>query len=337
VVTALDPRRLIFVIGPPRGGTTLLMRMLNAHPDVDGRPEPHLLTPLAYLGYFGRVDKAPYDPFQSHLAAVGLVESLPGGEADYVEALRGYTDAIYASLLQASGKRVLVDKTPEYSLILPFLLRLYPDATYVVLTRHPFAVWCSYARSFFDDDWDVALAHNPILARYIPAVADFLRADVEHRIHVRYEDLVTAPEAELARICEVAGLTPDPRMVEYGRVPVSGQGPGDPVTVDREGRPTTDPIDAWAAEVADRPDRQAFLDDLVRLVPDADLEAWGSPRATLWDPLEGTSARGPRRRRWDRHHLERAVLVALRKGARTTSLGPLLRRLRFALDVVLRD
>ena len=34
-MTTLDPRRLLFVIGPPRGGTTLLMRLL--HLDVWGR------------------------------------------------------------------------------------------------------------------------------------------------------------------------------------------------------------------------------------------------------------------------------------------------------------
>ena len=99
----MEPRRLVFVIGPPRGGTTLLMRLLNAHPDVDGRPEPHLLTPLAHLGYFAHVDKAPYDPFQSHLAAKGLVEALPDGEQDYVDALRAYSDTVYQRLLDASG------------------------------------------------------------------------------------------------------------------------------------------------------------------------------------------------------------------------------------------
>lgn len=333
----LDSRRLIFVIGPPRGGTTLLMRLLNAHSEVDGRPEPHLLTPLAHLGYFAHVDKAPYDPFQSHLAARSLVQALPAGEEDYVQALRAYADTVYERLLDASGKRVLVDKTPEYALVLPFLKRVYPGATYVVLTRHPFAVWCSYARSFFDDDWEVALDHNPILARYIPAIAGFLRDEVPHRVHVRYEDLVQRPEAELARICATAGLPMEPSMVDYGAVPVEGRGPGDPVTVAREGRPTTRSVRAWADEVVDKPERRAFLERLVRHVSDADLEAWGTPRETLWDPLDGATPTAPKTRRWDRHHLERAALVALRKGVRKTPLGGVLRRLRFALDVVLRD
>ena len=41
--------RLIFLVGPPRSGSTLLMRILNATEQIYSRPQPHLLTPLAHL------------------------------------------------------------------------------------------------------------------------------------------------------------------------------------------------------------------------------------------------------------------------------------------------
>ena len=50
--------RLVFLIGAPRSGTTLLARMLSAHSLILGRAEPHLITPLAHLGYFASVQKA---------------------------------------------------------------------------------------------------------------------------------------------------------------------------------------------------------------------------------------------------------------------------------------
>ena len=50
---------VFFVISSPRSGSTLLERMLASHPLIYGRPEPHLLTPLAHLGYYAKVDKAP--------------------------------------------------------------------------------------------------------------------------------------------------------------------------------------------------------------------------------------------------------------------------------------
>jgi len=39
--------RMLFVIGSPRSGSTLLQRMLSSHSMIYGRPEPHLITPLA--------------------------------------------------------------------------------------------------------------------------------------------------------------------------------------------------------------------------------------------------------------------------------------------------
>jgi hypothetical protein len=134
--------RLVFLIGAPRSGTTLLARMLSSHSLVHGRAEPHLITPIAHLGYFASVQKAPYDPFNVEQAVKEIVAEIPRGEAGYLDALRAYTDALYAQLMERApaGKRFFLDKTPAYALVLPFLAKLYPAARYVVLTRHPLAI-----------------------------------------------------------------------------------------------------------------------------------------------------------------------------------------------------
>ncbi|TMA36949.1 MAG: sulfotransferase, partial [Deltaproteobacteria bacterium] len=132
-----------------------------------------------------------------------FVTDLPRGEADYLDALRAYTDTMYERMLStAPGKRFFLDKTPAYALVLPFLVKLYPEARYVVLTRHPLAVLSSWVESFFDGDYQVALDHNPLLARYVPALARMLRERPVPFVHVRYEELVREPEANFRRICE---------------------------------------------------------------------------------------------------------------------------------------
>jgi hypothetical protein len=335
--------RLMFVIGAPRSGTTLLMRMLNVHPDVLSRPEPHLLTPLAHLGYYGYVDKAPYDPFQSHQAVRQLVEDLPGGEAAYIAALRAYTDAVYGGLLEPSGRRFFLDKTPAYALVLPFVATLYPKGAYITLTRHPFAIFSSYAQSFFDDDWEAAHRHNPILERYVPAIATFLRdRPVEKLAHVRYEELVTDPPTHLRRICETIGLDYRDDLVEYGKTAVQGQGLGDPIGVGQHDRPTTESVHKWAAGVAHDERRIALLRTMVARISDEDLATWGYTRESLWEPLGTVSpekAANAKRRanKLDRYTLERRLLVVLRRNIHHNWLGRVLRKVRFTLDVLLRE
>src|SRR5213594_4853552 len=209
--------RLIFLIGAPRSGTTLLARMMGAHSAIYQRAEPHLVTPIAHLGFYGSVQKAPYDPENAEQAIHELVADLPRGEEDYLDALRAYTDTLYERLLAAApGKRFFLDKTPAYALVLPFLTRLYPKARYVVLTRHPLAVLTSYVESFFDGDWQVAVEHNPLLGRYVPALAAMLRERPVPLVHVRYEELVRDPETHLRRICDHLGIPFEPGAIAYG-------------------------------------------------------------------------------------------------------------------------
>jgi hypothetical protein len=333
--------RLVFLIGSPRSGSTLTARMLGAHPAVFAPPETHLLTPLAHLGFYGNVEKAPYDPIITRQAAHELVRALPGGEADYVTAMRACSDAIYERLLAASGRTLLLEKTPAYALVLPFLAKLYPDAKYLVLTRHPLAVWSSYVESFFDGDAVAAHANNPILERYVPAIARFLREQPVPILHIRYETLVREPEAEMRRVCAFLGVDFEPGMVEYGREgqpqPTVAAGLGDPITVAKEQRPTTKSVAKWATEMADAPGHLEQARAILERLDDADLESWGHPRAAILEQLDAVTPSGARKRRpWNRYALERRLLVALRRNIHQNAFGRLVKRVRFVCDVLLR-
>ncbi|MBN2307620.1 MAG: sulfotransferase, partial [Candidatus Hydrogenedentes bacterium] len=226
---------MLFVISSPRSGSTMLERILESHSMILGGPEPHLLTPLAHLGVWANVDKAPYD----HVLAVGaqklFIESLPNKEQDYWDACRAYCDTLYGRYLATNpDKSVCLDKTPAYGLILPFMMKVFPDAKYVVLSRHPVATFASYAKSFFDDDYEAAQNYNPILNRYIPALAHFVRQGEVSHIHVRYEDLVSDPEEWVGKIYDYIGVPFERDTIDYGeRKPEqeAQKGLGDPIGV----------------------------------------------------------------------------------------------------------
>lgn len=336
--------RLVFLIGSPRSGSTLLSRVLGAHSAIFAPEEPHLITPLAHLGYYDAVEEAPYDPVITRTAARALVAALPGGEADYLDALRAYTDRIYGGLFAGAGKAsLLLDKTPAYALSLDFLAKLYPEAKFIVLTRHPIAVWSSYVDSFFDGDDAVAHEHNPLLERYVPAIARFLREQSVPFHRVRYENLVQEPEENARQICEFLGIDFEPGMVDYGSAPnargESTRGLGDPTNVARQSRPTTDSLAKWAKAATGQPERVALYREILARLADEDLETWGFARADIARELAAIDLTGKPapRPKLTRYALERRVLVGVRRRIRPDNgLGRLVKKVREVCDVLLR-
>jgi hypothetical protein len=223
--------------------------------------------------------------------------------------------------------------------VLPFLARLYPRAKYVVLTRHPLAVLSSYAESFFDGDYQVAIAHNPVLERYVPALASFVRDRPVPLVWVKYEELVRDPEANFRRVCEHLGVPFEERAISYGESGEEFKGLGDPTGVQRHTRPVTSSVSKWAAEIASNPTTLALVTKVLDQLDPADLETLGHPREKIVADLAAArgaavplKAKGPLR-----YRMERKLLVALRRNSHRNALGRVAKRLRFALDVLLRE
>lgn len=332
--------RLLFVIAPPRSGSTMLARVLGAHSAIYARAEPHVIGPLAHLGYFATVDRAPFDQYQAAAAMRTIVADLPRGEADYLDACRAYVDTIYGRLLdhQGGGRRYLLDKTPANALVLPFLTRLYPRARYLVLTRHPAAIFSSYANSFFAGDFAAAQRFNPILERYVPAMAHLLRERAVPLLHVVYEDFVRTPEEHARRLCAFLDVAYEPAMLEYGRAARPAPGLGDPITVDREVRPVTSSVAAWVAELAADADKRERVAAMIARIDPRDLATWGTPAESMFAALAAApGAPTPRRRAaWSRFAIERRILHWLRRDVATSRIGRLARRVRELCDIVLR-
>jgi hypothetical protein len=333
--------QLLFVISPPRAGSTLLQRMLGSHSQIYTHPEPHLITPIAHLGYYDNVDKAPFDHINAAEAMRAFVSRLPHGEADYLDALRAYADTLYGRMLAPSGKRMFLDKTPAYALVLDFLTKLYPRAKYVVLTRHPLAVMSSYANSFFYGDWQEAQTFNPILQRYVPAMAKLLRQRHAPVLQVGYESLVQNPADELARIFSFLGLENEPGAVRYGDKFEAEAGMGDPINVHKHDRPVASSVEKWVDELVSDDKKRALAEDIIARLDPADLQTWGYPVANIFEPLhQATGSSKPAKSalpKMNNYVFQRRVLIALKKDIHNRPLGKLVKRVRYYCDVLLRD
>ncbi len=333
--------KMLFVIGSPRSGSTMLQRMIGSHSKIFTHPEPHLMTPLAHLGYFHNVEKAPYDHINAAKATREFVDGLPHGEQDYVDACRAYTDTLYGRMLSTNDQAaVFLDKTPAYALITDFITRLYPQARYVALTRHPLAILSSFANSFFEGDFQAAYNFNPILDRYVPAIARFIRQQRDNTLHVRYEDAVSDPDTHLRRIFEFVGLEHEPQAIQYGDFDHIKKSYGDP-KVEDNARPVTASVDKWAVELANDPAKLALARSVISGLPPEDLDTWGYPIETLFDPLDqvraGAAHDAPARERLNAYRLQRKLLLKLRRNIHHNQLGKAVKAMRYYCDVLLRD
>ncbi|MFN2507471.1 MAG: sulfotransferase [Chthoniobacterales bacterium] len=109
--------RPVFILGVPRSGTTTIFLLLEAS------------THLGSIGREGhdiwRMYHHPrYSGWQSDSIGPGAIK-------------RGERRFVYAFLYAYAGARRFVEKTPENSLRVPYLLELFPDALFVVVWRNP--------------------------------------------------------------------------------------------------------------------------------------------------------------------------------------------------------
>lgn len=204
---------LVFLLGTPRSGTTLLAHLLQRHPDIVAPPEPWIMLALQAFG-----QTSSHHPANPELLARAMRELW--GRVDATAALRALADRVYDDYRAKSGKRLLVDKTPRYWMILDFLDVLYPDAPRIVLIRNPYAVAASLKTT-----WGVKLHpmnwEDPDQLRYLSDLAlGFPRLhELTKRpgvVTVRYEDLVTNPSAELSRLLLHLGCTNGSVDLEVG-------------------------------------------------------------------------------------------------------------------------
>lgn len=211
----------IIIIGCPRSGTTLLRRLLAAHPQIDCPGESFLLrAAVRFLSGETVAEGIDYGPFGG-LGALGF-------SRDEVKArLRDFTLSFHRDLAAKAGKRRYAIKTAVDSFYLPELLDLLDgQARVVCLVRHGGDVAVSLSE--FTEKMEGPIAElMPFLnqhRRFMPAwtaawakvTTDMLDAAEAHPDHVfglRYEDLVEEPEGVLGELfdfldepCDVPAL-----------------------------------------------------------------------------------------------------------------------------------
>jgi hypothetical protein len=289
----------VFIVGCPRSGTTLLKRMVDAHPEISITRETHWITKLL-KGDDAASLTEPVTPallarlladerFRRFKLDPAPFERLVASDVSYAELVR----AVYDQHGARVDKPLVGDKTPRYVRDIPVLHELFPHARFVHLIRDGRDV-CSSVLNWDNErgrrivtsfsSWD----EEPVmttalwweqLVRLGREAGAALDRELYHE--VRYETLTSAPEQESARLCEFLGVHYDDRMLAFheGRW---RDGPG--LDAKSAWQPVTAGLRSWRTEMTE-PDLDAF-----EAVAGELLDELRYPRAVP-DPSDGATRR----------------------------------------------
>lgn len=197
--------QIIFLISQPRSGSTLLQRMLGAHPEIYTHSESWImLHPLFPMKYEDLV--TPYNPWLYSLGLQDFISGLPRGKIQYQEELANTFLSFYYSILKHNNKSIFIDKTPRYFHIIPELLVSFPEAKFIILLRNPAAVILSIINTFTKEDWNRLSDFRHDLLFAPQKILDGITAAGQKSYRLGYESLIDEPEKELSGVCNFLGI-----------------------------------------------------------------------------------------------------------------------------------
>lgn len=184
----------VFILCTLRSGSTLLRVLLNSHSQIHAPHELH----LRYVSV--QLDKKWSE---RSMREMGL-------DANLLEYL--LWDRLLHRELSGSGKRLIVDKTPNNVFIADRIRECWPDARFIFLLRHPAAIARS-RQQLLGPDIDNE-KNLDLIRRYCEALERARQA--YDGLTVRYEDLTADPGPVTQRLCDFLGVEREPGMLEYG-------------------------------------------------------------------------------------------------------------------------
>jgi hypothetical protein len=234
----------VIILGVPRSGTTLLRRLLNAHPGFACPPETNIFSAGSRF-----LKEATFAGGLS----VGVVPGLGFSGFEREEVLARTREFLFDFLRKIRNdarKAYWVEKTAVDIFHLDAIETLCAHhCRYICITRHPLDVICSLGdlsrkmQSHLPEIYSYIQRYRSPIEAYAHAWRDgnrrlqsFIATHPDWCVKLRYEDLVTSPTEQLERIFAFLGQPTDcEALIESAMKDREAAGLGDWKTYHRDG------------------------------------------------------------------------------------------------------
>jgi tetratricopeptide (TPR) repeat protein len=209
---ALQPSwRIALLGGHPRSGTTLLEQVLDSHPDIISAEETPIFHDDAYVPIVRH--------FPEDTPLMTILESVPTDALQ--QSRQNYFRCVELFLGNPIAGRLLLDKNPYLTDLIPVLVRVFPEIKLLVALRDPRDVCLScFMQCFFPlgTTNSTYLSLEETVGEYAElmslwtTVAPMLK---DSSIEVRYEDMVEDLESVARRALNFLGVAWDERVLRF--------------------------------------------------------------------------------------------------------------------------
>lgn len=220
----------VFITAHPRSGTSLLYRTLLKHtsfaPDELCMEETAIFRKALFIELSSSSQKSlekymlnKSESYQTFMSSINFEKKwqrflktlrIPYIAADEYTAWKfsmnsGIIRKYFSIAQEARGCKRIVEKTPNHLLVYRRMLHAFPEASILVLVRHPVDVYSSYKKRLQEQStmsWlDISIREFVEQYRDYSQKTERL-SDLANAMVVRYEDFVETPKETFQTICE---------------------------------------------------------------------------------------------------------------------------------------
>jgi tetratricopeptide (TPR) repeat protein len=204
------PRRLALLGGHPRSGTTLLEQVLDSHQDIISLEETEIFHDDAYAPL--QINSPDETPILSILESA-QISALQQSRSNYFHSGK-------LSLGQTIGDRLLIDKNPSLTFLIPAFIRIFPEVKLLITLRDPrdVVLSCFMQPIHIGQGSAAYLSLESTIEEYAAMMSLWQTLSPmikDHYLEVRYEDMVEDLESVARRTLDFLGAQWDARVLGF--------------------------------------------------------------------------------------------------------------------------
>jgi hypothetical protein len=239
-----DRERLFFIVGNSRSGTTMMMRIINNHPELHALSELHffeqLWSPSDKDKAISKEEAEKLADRLLHVSREGYLTAIKAGKymdeakklvADHLSApIYGQDVFREVAFLETrlNGKQIPCEKTPQNVFYIGEILELYPQARIINMVRDPRGVLLSQKRKWkrrkmgahfitWREATRLRINYHPITISRLwnSSIGASLKYEDHPQVKtVHFEDIIEDGPSTIQSICEFFDVPFHPNMLE---------------------------------------------------------------------------------------------------------------------------